>query len=230
MRNYGILTNQKCQNVFEKINERTECKACQEARKQFSKNDKKFNNSYSNLLPGFSSGEVEIPIDVLIIGQAHGGGEKEWFREQKNLEYEVNRLADYYLTEPLETFHQQEMRYLFEALNKRGKKWVFTDLIKCFVSQKDNKLNLDRAIEYCRNYLEKQIEVLRAKKILSLGKTVAKEYFNLELGKWKDEHGTIHNCKFPIANSLVIVSIFPSKNTADLWVENGGWEKVYKTF
>ncbi|HHT9121065.1 MAG TPA: uracil-DNA glycosylase family protein, partial [Candidatus Hypogeohydataceae bacterium YC41] len=211
---YGILTNKVCRSVFEEINNLPYCKACRRARIEFAEKDKKHDGCYSNLLPGFSSEDVEIPIDVLIIGEAHGGGGEEWFREQRRKVYdEVDQLAQYYLAKELENFHQREMRCLFKALNKSGKKWVFTDLIKCFVSNDkvNDKYQKNRreAIKHCRRYLKKQIEVLQPKKILSLGKTVAKKYFNLELGKWKDEHGTIHNCKFP-----VIVSIFPSKNTA----------------
>ena len=79
---------------------------------------------------------------------------------------------------------------------ENDKNWVFTDLIKCFVwkgRDKSKKLksskNKETAIEYCQKYLDKQIHTLRPKKILSLGNTVTKEYFNLNDCTY---HGSVH--------------------------------------
>ena len=80
---YGILTNQTCLTLFEKINRRPYCNECQKKRSKFLEKDKKHNSCYSNLLLGFSSEDIDIPIDVLIVAEAHGGGREENFRPLK---------------------------------------------------------------------------------------------------------------------------------------------------
>jgi len=227
---YGILTNQTCLTLFEKINRRPYCNECQKQRSKFLEKDKKHNSCYSNLLLGFSSEDIDIPIDVLIVAEAHGGGRKENFRPQLDLEREIAGLAEYYLSESLQKFHQKEMRKLLRTLNDNRKTWVFTDLIKCFVWQgKDKKNNLrspdnkDLAIQKCRIYLDEQIEILRPNNVLSLGRTVTQQYFKLQ-GKF--EHGSIHECRIKNHTFNIVFSIFPSRNTADLWIANGEWKKI----
>lgn len=228
--NYGILSDKVSRQLFEEINKRTYCNDCQKERSIFSIKDKKYNNCYSNLLPGFSSKKTSIPIDILIVAEAHGGGREDTFRPQTNLEIEIAGLGNYYLKFPLQKFHQSEMRKLLNILNESDKNWVFTDLIKCFVWQgRDNSKKLkvsknkETAIEYCRKYLDKQIHTLRPKKILSLGNTVTKKYFNLN-----DHicHGSVHKLSINDYSFELVFSIFPSRNTADRWVEYGEWENI----
>lgn len=231
---YGIMAEEACRGVFQRINDRFQCDNCHKERINFSGKDKKKNNSYSNLLPGFSSESMKLPVDLLIIAEAHGGGREEDFREQGDLEKEIANLAEYYLDKRLKKFHQQQIRYLLDYLNGNKIRWIFTDLIKCFVwrghDKKNNVEGSDNvriAINNCRIYLNEQIQVLRPKKVLALGKTVAVEYLGLPK---KLNHGSnyepdpIANHKFP-----VIYSIFPSQFTADLWVEHGGWEKIFNS-
>lgn len=228
--NYGILSDTASRQLFEEINKRTFCYDCQKKRYKFSFYDKKYNNCYSNLLPGFSSQKTSIPIDILIVAEAHGGGREDNFRLQKQLKIEIVGLGDYYLESPLQKFHQSEMRKLLNILNESDKNWVFTDLIKCFVWQGDDKSkklkgskNKETAIEYCREYLDNQINTLQPKKILSLGNTVTNKYFNLNDRIY---HGSVHKISINNHSFELVSSIFPSRYTADKWIENSEWENI----
>jgi hypothetical protein len=220
---FGILESMEPKLVFDKINDRYLCSQCHEERSEFKERDYKGQNCYSNLLPGFSSEKLTVPIDILVIAEAHGGGRKTDFRKQVNLKEEMDNIGDYYLKKEIEKFHQSEMRKLFNILKNANKTWVFTDLIKCFVWQGDDnelhgKKNREIAIEYCRKYLDEQIKITKPKIFLALGNTVLSKYFKLP----KLNHGD----KQPINGSSLIFSIFPSRNTADLWVKYGGWNKI----
>jgi hypothetical protein len=219
---YGILDQQPFRQVFEKINGRQLCGVCREKRAIFYDKDQK-SDSFSNLLPGFSSSTVNLPLDVLIVAEAHGGGRIKDFRQQKDLEFEVNNIAQYYLESKLERFHQQEVRSLLNILDKSKVKWVLTDLIKCFVHQ-DYKENREIAIKYCSEYLNEQIESFQPKQIIVLGKTVANKYFRLN----RLNHGDMKFIKTRNGTSKLIYSIFPSRNTADLWVANDAWKPVLR--
>lgn len=221
---YGIIINNDGKRLFDWINKRPICNACQQSRREYLAKDKKGNDRLSNLIPGFSSAKIEISVDLMVIAEAHGGGREEGFRKQyASVTDEVELIADYYRNLPLTKFHQAEMRSLFNQLDSRGKNWVFTDLIKCFVwngrdYENDLKGNLNRktAIKHCRQYLDYQITTLKPKQIIVLGRTVAKEYFN-----WREpKHGDTKN------DCNLIYSTFPSRNTADIWVEAKGWEWV----
>jgi hypothetical protein len=229
MMRYGILNEKESRKLFEDINGRTYCVDCQKERSRFSNKEKK-NNRYSNLFPGFSSEKVSIPIDILIVATAHGGGREETFRPQNNLATEVAELGDYYLTHRPQKFHQIEMRKLFNILKEKSKIWIFTDLIKCFVWQgrdESEKLkgseNTKMAIGYCRKYLDNQIVLLKPKKIISLGNIVTGQYFKL---RGEFSHGSVHKLSIDAHSFELIFSIFPSRNTADLWTEHGGWDEI----
>jgi len=223
---FGILGDARCRPIYEKINQRELCDKCQAERSPFAILDKKGKPFYSNLLPGFSSPEISIPVDVLIVAEAHGGGRHEDFRPQKELDYEISWLAAYYLTDTLRKFHQAQMRVLLQYLDTAKKSWAFTDLIKCFVwhgfdkkSNLDGEINWATAIKYCRGYLDQQIDLLQPRKILGLGGTVAK-YFELD----RPQHGSVQ--RINNHQSLYVHSIFPSQWTADQWIAKKGWEKV----
>lgn len=224
----GILKNETCKELFEEINRQPCCEVCRDKRKKFAKHDKKYNEHYSNLLPGFSSEKIAIPLDILIVAEAHSGAGKESFREQKGLEEEIDEFAKYYLPENIETFHQQQMRVLLKHLNEEGRVWIFTDLIKCFVWHgKKNELkgseNKNEAINHCRGYLNDQIKVLQPKIVISLGKTV---YYTLcKDSKSEFKHGGSSNN----SEYTLISSYFPSRMTADLWVKNKDWGPIKET-
>lgn len=222
---YGILQHQTIKNFFEReINSRKLCLECIKEREErgLVDKDKKF-GYYSNLLPGFSSPKISIPVDVLIIAEAHGGGREGDFRQQQNsLDYEVANIGDYYLVNPINKFHQMEMRKLFQQLDSIGKTWVFADLIRCYVSQK-KKENLRAAIKFCQGYLKEEIGFLRPKVVICLGNKVAKNFFGI---REKLEHGEKYEVKLNDKKITIIWSYFPSRNTADIWVANKGWDSV----
>ena len=223
---YGILTNQTCRDLYKKINKGYKCEDCKKQRSKFSKKDRE-GTAYNNLLPGFSSEILKLPIDILIVAEAIGPHRALDFQQKFDLGSAISRLAEYYLVKDLEKFHQDRIRALLEYLNSKRSTWVFTDLIKCFVWQRSDKKqknlkgseNKEIAIGNCRTYLNEQIKVLRPQKVLCLGKTVATQYFKLpnELKHSNIYHpNPIGNHKFPL-----IYSTFPSGYTADLWIKMG---------
>lgn len=223
---YGILNNTLCKNLFKQINDEYRfetsktCADCREQRKRFESLDKKNkHSSFSNLLPGFSSQQIEIPIDILIVAEAHGGGRKNDFHDQLEIDKEIDYLSSYYLCDAIVKFHQYLIRELLGKLDKLNKNWVFTDLIKCFVA--NDRENRKMAIEHCRKYLESQIKLLQPKTILVLGKTVGR-YFELE--------DLNHSSVNVVGGQKFIYSIFPGRNTSDLWVANGQWEPILARF
>src|SRR5690606_33477447 len=128
----------------------------------------------SNLLPGFSSKKISLPIEILVVAESHGGGRPEGFSgKQKSLPVEVNELENYYRTQPLRKFHQNEIRTLLNHLDDLKVTWVFTDLVKCYVS-KSNRQNLKMAADHCAKYLTRQIDVLKPQIIITLGNFVSK--------------------------------------------------------
>ena len=229
----GILGNVACRTVFEWINERPICPQCRTARKKFKDKDRKGKRGYSNLVPGFSSKKLDIPIDIMIVGQGHGGKQEKSFRKQRTLEEEIEWALEGYGrsgNHPM-SFHAQEMKELFDALDTRKKTWVYTDLVKCYVwsgvDKKDNlkgSENFKKAIGYCRNYLQKQIQVLKPRTVLTLGGLVTRVLVPTFLeGKHKLNdfvyEGEIegHKCR-------IVSSYFPSRYTADLWVKSRKWK------
>lgn len=233
-RQYGILTNKNVKELFEAINERPLCEKCRSDRKDFQENDSRKGEDGGKylgiILPGFSSPEVS-PLDIMIIADSIGGGRKGDFRPEKNipLEEAVHYLGDYYLHDKIATFHQYQMRKLFDWLERDFKKnWIFTDLVKCFVYQgreqvngKDGKANMKKAIGYCSQYLDDQIKKLNPRIILILGSRVASNYCNLrgsQLGQLI--HGGRYRYSRDDRQRDIIYSVFPSMRTADIWVKN----------
>lgn len=225
----GILQNKRTRPLFEEINARRLCKECRGERNKFVDFDKKGSLlCYSNLLPGFSSEKVDIPLDVLVVSEAHGGGGEDNFCKQRELDYEVSEMCNYYTMLPDKTFHQQQLRHLLKHLNNIPLLWVFTDLIKCFVwhgSDKkrglDGSLNKRTAIGHCRSYLEKQIAALQPRIVVGLGGTVSK-YFGLK----RPSHASVQTISIVGCNFNYIHSMFPAQWTADQWVKNKGWELI----
>ncbi len=228
-----MLTSESYRDLFEWINKRCLCKGCKNERSKFCTKDKNNHACRSNLIPGFYSKNIVRSIDILIVAEAHGGGRDEDYHEpQLPVDEEVSYIANYYLTDKVSKFHQWQMRELLEHLNKAGKSWVFTDLIKCFVWHgKDKSLNLKgsdnkkKAIKHCRKYLDEQIKVLQPRKILVLGQTVGREYFRLK-GLKSSNHGRVYPSQIDNVKTTLVYSVFPSQITADIWAEKGGWELV----
>ena len=218
----GILNNPECKTFYEKINERILCIKCREERSLFSHKDKKHNSSYSNMIPGFSSSHLQVPIDLMIIAEAHGGGRADAFRNQRSLQIELEHLEQYYLQKEISKFHQSEMKKFLLQLNDLNLTWVFTDLVKCFVWQDrkdelDCRTNFKKAEAHCSKYLQQQLDFLRPKLIISLGGKVS-SYFKIKSA----QHGTLYER----AGRKIIHCTFPSRNTADHWARNKEWSLI----
>jgi hypothetical protein len=220
----GILNNPQCRSLYEEINKRELCIPCRLARKEFEKKDQKNTGNYSNMIPGFSSPNLRLPLDLLIVAEAHGGGRIDSFRGQQDLSTELKLLEEYYLEKPLSRYHQSEMKKLLLLLKRTEVSWIFTDLIKCFVWQKNDedlkgKRNVEIAKSYCGQYLTKQIDFLNPTVILSLGQRVS-SFFDIRNPK----HAELHTWN----RRQILHSLFPSRNTADRWIQHNGWKQIIK--
>lgn len=221
----GILNNATIKQHYDlNFTKRKFCNSCWESRCTFKEKDQKYNQSYSTLGPGFSSHTLKLPIDILIVAEAHGGGNSDGFCSQRTLEEEINGFEEYYMLNSIEKFHQQQMRILLKRLDSLGLNWVFTDLLKCFIWEKKEgelkgSLNKKIAISHCSQYLTEQINLLNPKFIIPLGTTVA-SYFKI---KGKKVQGQMFEYS---EDSKIIFSFFPSQRTADKWAQVDGWNPI----
>lgn len=244
---------EKVYNLFNYINQRYLCSACKAERADCKDVDTKF-GQFSNLSLGFISEIIskgQSMFDVMIVLESHGGGEKnQGFRpKQWETEKELKDMENYYLKSKLVRFHQQQIRKIITQLQKRGYTYIVTDLVKCFVKKgKNNKTgrdfsaNFNTAINHCRSYLEEQITTFKPKIIISLGNDVSFNFFNIDKAKHGDVWEMVVECdpfklitnasninnniKSNYFKTYFIHSIFPSRNTADRWVENKEWEPI----
>ena len=227
----GILTNEKVKEYYENLNFNLhQCNQCRTARIKYEQHDKKKTGHYCSVGMGFSSERLSIPIDVLILSESHGGGDKAGFREQKTLQKEINEFNYYYREYDIVKFNQYLIRQLVSTLDKMNKTWLFTDLLKCFVAKEEDNMTL--AIQYCSIYLMEQLSLLRPKVIICLGNkafTFLKQYFDLKEVP-KKKHGSIYDITFNSNgisfDSKIITSLFPSQWNADRWVANDGWNPI----
>lgn len=215
------------------------CNKCREARYNFSKYDKKYNNNYCPPILGFSSDIVGGRIELMIIAESHGGG-RDWTDLPNDDEGKMEKLKEYYLKDNIVKFHQYSIRKLLNYFDKKRVSWFFTDLIKCFVSKK-GKGNMDTAADYCFSFLKKQIFEFKPEKIILLGKRVQEKVISelahehlSRLGKAKQTkiHGNSFEAKISDGKGFfktkLVLSIFPSARTADYWVSSGEWEPIIK--
>lgn len=222
----GILNHPVIRKHYEeKINTRPLCEDCWKARKDFEDLEKRHNKCYSTLGPGFSSETIDIPLDVLVIADSHGGGDKTGYVPQRTLEEELEGFKTYYMDAPLQTFHQKYTRTLLSELDRLEKSWVFTDLLKCFVSKGNRKRNgrnnFNTAISHCRIYLDEQINLFQPSYIIGFGKNVSTA---LGINDAKMKHGQ----SYQFGKSILITSYFPSQWNADRFIANGEWDSIIK--
>jgi hypothetical protein len=147
-------------------------------------------------------------------------------------------------------FHQLCIHKILKWLDKTGKKWVFTDLVKYYVENN----NFKSAAESCIQYLKRQIEILQPRVVLMFGSDVQRlieEHLVANRDKrlrhnWhkrknhKDKnrynlHGKIIEVKPKDLKNLkvkitLMYSVFPTGRNADPWVEAGGEKKLFKIF
>ena len=207
---------------------------------------------YSNFNPGFATTKkLSNPknIDLLVLLQQHGGGDKIvekgsiTRKERTNgllLEDVVLNMTQFYISKNHLNFHQNEMNKLFRYLDDCGVSWVCTDFIKCYVKNENdvnaekhpNRINKGRtkysnrilSASYCRHYLEKQILAFNPSKILSLGGFTTEHFF----GEKDFSHGNDADFNLEGNNYHLIMSYFPTQWQADLWVRSEGWEIIKK--
>ena len=176
-------------------------------------------------MPGFASERVDVPLDLLVIGNAHAGTVAGDFRDQWSLADEIQRMDSYYRELPDKSYHQQQVRLLLEKLNRMSMTWVFTVLVKCFVwnnTPEAKRNNVDVAIGYCKRYLQDQLRTCVPKVVVSLGRMAARE---LGLKNW--EHGgEPQQVRYGDQELSVVTSMFPSAMTANRWIQQRGWEPV----
>ena len=82
---------------------------------------------------------------------------------------------------------------------------------------------MEIAIDHCRNHLDKQIITLLPKKVLSLGNTVTQQYFGMTNHL---NHGSSYKYAINGHSFDLVFSIFPSRNTADLWIQYREWQDI----
>jgi len=187
--------------------------------------EKIVSGNFSPFFEGFSSFNtktIEKGIDVLIISESIGNLKHHQSKIEKG-EKPQQILKDYYLGDPIETFNQWATREILELISKKRKNFYFTDVVKCYV-KKEGK-NFERAAEQCaKNYLKKQVEMLKPKIVILLGKR-AREMFNKEVFNKKDSklnHGEV----FTSDEMKIVYSEFPSRWTVDQFFKGGGIDKL----
>jgi len=183
------------------------CKDCRKEREDFQSplkqtkekskktvkcNDKKYYyfgiDRCSDMLVGIHSKNCKPPIDVLLVIFGHGGGP--WERESLKFEAMKKEMETYYHDKDkyIETFHQFAIRELLDKLDEKHVSWYLTDLIKCYVHTykiRGDK-NKEKAICFCKNYLERQVTLLRPKMTVLFGGDVQKGIFEQVLEPKKE--------------------------------------------
>jgi hypothetical protein len=146
----------------------------------------------SDMLVGIYSKDCKPPIDVLLVTFGHGGGP--WKKKPLKFEEMKKEIETHYHDKEkyIETFHQFAIRELLEKLDKNDASWYLTDLIKCYVHTHNKKgerkgdENKKRAIENCKNYLEKQVMRLKPKVTVLFGGDVQRGIFEQVLKPKKE--------------------------------------------
>lgn len=250
----GLLDNEKIKRKYNEIySNKKFCNKCKESRKEYEELEVDKYKNISEMYLGFSSTNVCIPIDVLIVSESNGGGKKKTgFTPEMSLQDSIKEINNYYRNDDIIKFNQYQVRELLNYLDEMKFKWVFTDLVKCFVeknttkklniknnsSKKVNNIkgkssidNFKEATKYCSMYLEEQIRFLKPKYIICLGEIAfsnTKRIVDLEGENANQKNKPGHSIKgeFNNINTNIIYSYLPCKNTADLWVSNNGWNNI----
>jgi len=136
------------------------------------------------------------------------------------------------------TFHQKCIREILEEFKDHP--FVVSDVVKCFVVNK-NENNFRKAMECCvDNFLSKQFETVKPKITVLFGNWSIEGLMRLvevdhksrikELGKDVNRHGkTLHSLKMAMGfETTLLFSRFPTQRQADNWIRYGGSEKIIK--
>lgn len=179
--------------------------------------------------------------NVFFILESIGGG-RPWKRKS-NITFEepMKEQEEYYLSKPIERFHQYCIREILGKMDERTIPFFVTDVVKCFVVKSDRK-NFATAAEMCStNFLLKQIFALKPKVIVVFGgdaRDALKRFAtNESKGKFAALHTENHSKKIDIEltdkeqhfETSLIYSIFPTANrNADAWVRMEAKENLLK--
>lgn len=225
---FELLRDESICSELEQINNRIHCKACQNARSLFQKEDFKKQGRYSELCIGTSSKRIK-PLDVLIVSESHGGGGI--FRNQLPLKEELESFYEFYVNEKPKRTNQYLVHQFLNYLNSQHISWFFTDLIKCFVAKEKVRQgvnNISTATKHCSKYLDQQISNLNPKVILTFGGP-ATNYFKSGLHR-SHLHGNQNKITYLLNGNLteitLIQSIHPTSQNTNYWVQYGGWATV----
>jgi hypothetical protein len=226
--NKAIVICSKCRKEREKFYQET---------KSGLKSSKSLENLYGEghcaLYPGCFTKKFRLKKNnmVLLITESHGGGNKKDpflpFDKMKNKvdrKEIVEKTYNHYINDDVKKFHQSEIRKILIFLEKKKIPWILTDLIKCYVSKgcRYNKRgksikpdNFSLAAEICgSNFLVKQIEYFKPKRIIAFG---------------KHAKGFLEERKL---SNKIIYAPLPSAINADRWVKwaNRNLEIEIKSF
>lgn len=127
------MMEEKFKELIEEIWRGKQCEGCREARKAFSEKEKKWHGKYSPIYPGFwhnINQPPNLPIDVLIVTQSHGGGD---WPEKNNKESVIKDSYDYHKIKKIVKFFQHNIRKIVDSLDASNTTWFVTDLVKCFI-------------------------------------------------------------------------------------------------
>jgi len=112
---------------------------------------------------------------------------------------------------------------LLELAGSNRKEVFITNVIKCYLP--DNKTT-EEDIEACTPYLDKQIEIIKPKIILSLG-NVSTSYILKKFGLKPESMWKIHGKAFQINNLLLQTKIIPMYHPASA-LYNPGMKEVLR--
>lgn len=225
---FELLKDDQIYSELEQINNRIHCKACQNARALFQKEDFKKQGRYSELCIGTASKKIK-PLDVLIVSESHGGGGT--FRDQLLLKEELESFYEFYVNETPKRTNQYLVHQFLNYLNSQQISWFFTDLIKCFVAKgkvRQGVNNISTATRHCSKYLDQQISVLQPKVILTFGGPATNHF---KKGMHRSHlHGNQKKITYLLNGNhteiTLIQSIHPTSQNTNYWVEYGGWAPV----
>jgi len=200
------------------------CSECRNERK-LSKYEKDKIDGNENFCPAYPGcGDYQKEVDIFFLTKNHGGGLVEGrFSELTDFDdfngLEKEKLKHYMKNDPYDNFHSFLVRRLIEKikLKDKSKTWYLTDIWKCFIldrtdekkypeiTKKNIKDNMNESFKNCKEYLIKEIEILKPKVIVLFGGKVQDIY-----------HGEIEDY-LSAPKPIPIDSIFPGTRTADKW-------------
>jgi len=179
--------------------------------------------------------------NVFFILESMGGGRPWKKKSDMTFEEPMKELEEYYLSKPIERFHQYCIREILKKMDEKIIPFFVTDVVKCFVVR-SNRKNFTTAAEICStNFLRKQIFTLKPKVIVVFGgraRDALKGFAaNESKSKFAALHTENHSKKIDIEltekeqhyKTSLIYSIFPTANrNADDWVRLEAKENLLK--